>query len=375
MLIAGERARSRASGRISAISTHRSAPSVAVLRAHAEQLRRRPSGTPESDEPRLHRDTLPHQPPFAGSLRRLGTDPSHPRDETQRRVAFSSMPGFRSLPAVGELAKELDAPHALAVAAARATIEERREELQAGAQDDPDLVDPRARAPRPHAAAVAAPRDQRHRRDRPHQPRPRAARRSGARRGHASGAGLLQPRVGRGDRRPRLAPRPRRAPPHRAHRRRGRARRQQRRRRGAARRRRAGRARQGDRGLPRPARRDRRRLPHPGRRRPGRRAARRGGDHEPHAPGGLRRRADRAHRRDPPRPPVELPPARLRPGGRDRGAVRARRAGDRRRRLRQPRRGPRSCSPTSRRCGARSGPARRSCASPGTSCSAARRPA
>ncbi len=50
------------------------------------------------------------------------------------------MPGFRSLPAVGELAKELDAPHTLAVAAARATIAERREELKAGAEDDPDLL-------------------------------------------------------------------------------------------------------------------------------------------------------------------------------------------------------------------------------------------
>jgi L-seryl-tRNA(Ser) seleniumtransferase len=50
------------------------------------------------------------------------------------------MPGFRSLPAVGELAKGLDAPHTLAVAAARATIDERRAELQAGAEDDPDLL-------------------------------------------------------------------------------------------------------------------------------------------------------------------------------------------------------------------------------------------
>jgi L-seryl-tRNA(Ser) seleniumtransferase len=58
----------------------------------------------------------------------------------KRRVAFSSMPGFRSLPAVGELASELDAPHTLAVAAARATIDERRAELQAGAEDDPDLL-------------------------------------------------------------------------------------------------------------------------------------------------------------------------------------------------------------------------------------------
>ena len=50
------------------------------------------------------------------------------------------MPGFRSLPAVNELAKELEAPHALAVQAARATIEERRTELRDGATDDPDLL-------------------------------------------------------------------------------------------------------------------------------------------------------------------------------------------------------------------------------------------
>ena len=140
-----------------------------------------------------------------------------------------------------------------------------RAELQSGGGRRPRPPRPRARAPRPHAAAVTPPRDQRHRRDRPHQPRPRAARRSGARRGHASGPGLLQPRMGCRDRHARLPPRPRRAPPHRADRRRGRARRQQRRRRGPARRRRAGRPRQGDRGLARPARRDRGRLPHPGR--------------------------------------------------------------------------------------------------------------
>ena len=50
------------------------------------------------------------------------------------------MPDFRSLPAVDHLAAELDAPHALAVHAARATIEERRDELRAGATDDPDLL-------------------------------------------------------------------------------------------------------------------------------------------------------------------------------------------------------------------------------------------
>ena len=50
------------------------------------------------------------------------------------------MQGFRALPAVNQLAQALDAPHALAVQAARATIEERRAELKLGADDDPDLV-------------------------------------------------------------------------------------------------------------------------------------------------------------------------------------------------------------------------------------------
>ena len=50
------------------------------------------------------------------------------------------MHDLRGLPAVDRLAAELDAPHALAVAAARATIDERRAELRAGAEDEPDLV-------------------------------------------------------------------------------------------------------------------------------------------------------------------------------------------------------------------------------------------
>jgi len=50
------------------------------------------------------------------------------------------MDALRALPAVDRLAAELDAPHVLAVAAARAVIDERRRELLAGAGDDPDLV-------------------------------------------------------------------------------------------------------------------------------------------------------------------------------------------------------------------------------------------
>src|SRR4051794_30203846 len=55
------------------------------------------------------------------------------------------MTGLRSLPSVDTLAGRLDAPHRLAVAAARAVIDERRAELLAGAEDDADL-DARARA-------------------------------------------------------------------------------------------------------------------------------------------------------------------------------------------------------------------------------------
>ena len=61
--------------------------------------------------------------------------PSAPR-------SLPAVDALRSLPAVDRLAAELDAPHALAVAAARAVIDERRAELRAGADADdaPDLV-------------------------------------------------------------------------------------------------------------------------------------------------------------------------------------------------------------------------------------------
>jgi L-seryl-tRNA(Ser) seleniumtransferase len=51
---------------------------------------------------------------------------------------------LRSLPAVHELAAALDAPHALAVAAARRAIDEQRAAIRAGAPADGDLL-PRAR--------------------------------------------------------------------------------------------------------------------------------------------------------------------------------------------------------------------------------------
>jgi L-seryl-tRNA(Ser) seleniumtransferase len=55
------------------------------------------------------------------------------------------MDALRSLPPVDALAAEVDAPRALAVAAARAVLAERRAELRAGAEDDADLA-ARARA-------------------------------------------------------------------------------------------------------------------------------------------------------------------------------------------------------------------------------------
>jgi len=65
---------------------------------------------------------------------------------------------LRDLPAVDRLAAQLDAPHALAVAAARVVIDERRRELVAGASDDPDLVvrarDRLARSVRPSLRRV-----------------------------------------------------------------------------------------------------------------------------------------------------------------------------------------------------------------------------
>jgi L-seryl-tRNA(Ser) seleniumtransferase len=52
---------------------------------------------------------------------------------------------LRALPAVHELAAQLDAPHAVAVAAARRAIDERREAMLAGREPDDTLLD-RARA-------------------------------------------------------------------------------------------------------------------------------------------------------------------------------------------------------------------------------------
>ena len=75
------------------------------------------------------------------------------------------------------------------------------------------------------------------------------------------------------------------------------------------------------------------------------------GHDEPDAPRRLRARDRRRHGRGPARPPVQLPPARLRGGRPGRGAVRARAAGDRRRRVGGARG---SGSATSRWCAPRS---------------------
>src|SRR6266540_6661778 len=66
---------------------------------------------------------------------------------------MTSRPDLRALPAVDQLAARVDAPHAVAVAAARAVIEERRAELLAGDGGEADLV---ARA-REHATAAQRP--------------------------------------------------------------------------------------------------------------------------------------------------------------------------------------------------------------------------
>src|SRR4051795_13281369 len=68
-------------------------------------------------------------------------------------VYFAAMDALRSLPPVDTLAAAVDAPRAVAVAAARAVLAERRAELLAGAADDVDLG---ARA-RDWAAAASRP--------------------------------------------------------------------------------------------------------------------------------------------------------------------------------------------------------------------------
>ena len=173
---------------------------------------------------------------------------------------------LRSLPAVHELAAELDGPHPLAVAAARRAIDEHRDRLRSGRAGRPRT--------RRRAAGAGAARESMRRpslrrvinatgvivhTNLGRAPLPTAARDAVAR----SGDRLLEPRARVGERRARQPARPRRGPARRADRSRGGDRRQQRRRRRAARRRRARGPRPSGGGLARAARRDRRRLPDP----------------------------------------------------------------------------------------------------------------
>ena len=161
-------------------------------------------------------------------------------------------------------------------------------------------------------AALAAARDQRHRRDPAHEPRAGAAGRERARGRRARPPRVLEPRARPRVGRARQPPRPRRGPAVRADRRRGAivvnngA--------GAVLLAAAALAGPGtgDRGVARAAGRDRRRVPDPRRDRPVGRAADRGGHHQPHPPaattsGRCARR--RRGRRDHARAPVELPDA------------------------------------------------------------------
>ena len=108
---------------------------------------------------------------------------------------------LRSLPAVHELAAALDAPHALAVAAARGAIDERRATWLAGQPGGGDsvtgdsvdggLASAGPRAAGRDGAGIAAARAQRHRGDPPHEPRAGAAAGRCARGGGPSRRGVL----------------------------------------------------------------------------------------------------------------------------------------------------------------------------------------
>src|SRR4051812_5840509 len=69
-------------------------------------------------------------------------------------VSSDAVTDLRSLPSVDALAAQLDAPHPAAVAAARRVIDERREELRAGAAGDADLVARAQAAARPSLRRV-----------------------------------------------------------------------------------------------------------------------------------------------------------------------------------------------------------------------------
>ena len=227
--------------------------------------------------------------------------------------------------------------------------------------------------------AVADAGPERDGRDRAHQPRTGAARRGRARGGGAARRGLLEPRARARCGRPGQPPEPRRGAAVRAHRRRGRDRRQQRRGGRAARRGGAGGAGPCDRRLPRPAGGDRRRVPHPRGDRPVGRDAGGGGHDQPDA-GPRLRVGDRRLARLPVGAILRVHPSNFRSLGfvedvSIEAAVRTRRPGDRRRRLRRPRRRERDPFAVRGAVAAKVGRrrARRLCAARATSCSAARR--
>ena len=191
---------------------------------------------------------------------------------------------LRDLPSVHELAELLDAPHALAVAAARRAIEERREAVRGRGRTPAATSSARAREilaeiQRPslrrvlNATGVIV-----------HTNLGRAPLAAGAREAVArvaEGYSNLELELETGARGSRQTPR--RGAAVRAHRRRGRDRRQQRRGGGAAGGGGAGRPGPRDRRLPRPAGRDRRRFPDPRGDRPVGRDAGGGGHDQPDA--------------------------------------------------------------------------------------------
>ena len=112
--------------------------------------------------------------PASRTLRRSAAQAR--RERTRRSLPPVSSQDLRSLPPVDALAAEVDAPRAVALAAARSVLASRRAELLEGRPGDPDLAGARAGGRRGRLrAALAAARAQRDRRDRAHQPR--AARR------------------------------------------------------------------------------------------------------------------------------------------------------------------------------------------------------
>ena len=104
---------------------------------------RRVRTAPRRGVPRRARDHRRDQ--SAGADLEEGGGRVGARDDTR---ATSAAERLRALPAVHELAGGLPGPHSLAVAAARAAIDEAREQIRSGADPARDLTAARARAPR-----------------------------------------------------------------------------------------------------------------------------------------------------------------------------------------------------------------------------------